>query len=64
MERDYSNLELAEHDQTTKFPELVKYDESARAPECDHDATAFELDSSALAPQVSERYCITRRFDG
>ena len=34
--------------------ELVKFDESARAPERDKDATAFELDTSALAPQVSK----------
>ena len=33
--------------------ELVKHDETARAPERDHDATAFELDAIALAPQVS-----------
>ncbi len=32
--------------------ELVKHDETARAPERDWDATAFELDASALAPQV------------
>lgn len=41
MDRYYSNLELA------------KFDETARAPEHDHDATAFELDTSALAPQVN-----------
>ena len=40
MDGHYSNLELA------------KFDDTARAPEFDHDATAFELDSSALAPQV------------
>lgn len=33
--------------------ELVKFDETARAPERDWDATAFELDTSASAPQVS-----------
>lgn len=32
--------------------ELVKHDETARAPERDYDATAFELDTSALAPQT------------
>ena len=42
MDRDYSTLELAKHDET------------ARAPERDYDATAFELDASALAPQVSK----------
>lgn len=41
MDRHYSTLEL------------VKHDETARAPERDWDATAFELDASALAPQVS-----------
>ena len=40
MDRHYSTLEL------------VKHDETARAPERDWDATAFELDGSALAPQV------------
>ena len=42
MDRHYSTLELAKHDET------------ARAPERDYDATAFELDTSALAPQVSK----------
>ena len=32
--------------------ELVQQDETVRAPERDWDATAFELDASALAPQV------------
>ena len=32
--------------------ELVRYDETARAPERDFDATAFEVDASALAPEV------------
>ena len=41
MERDHSTLEL------------VKHDETARAPERDYDATAVELDASAMAPQVS-----------
>ena len=41
MERHYSTLEL------------VKFDETARAPERDYDTTAFELDTSALAPQVN-----------
>ena len=41
MERHHSTLEL------------VKNDETARAPERDWDATAFELDTSASAPQVS-----------
>ena len=32
--------------------ELVKHDETARAPERDWNATAFELDASAVAPEV------------
>ena len=40
--------------------ELVKYDESTKAPERDDDATAFELDASALAPQVSMTSYITK----
>lgn len=42
MDRHFSTLEL------------VKHDETARAPEIDHDATAFELDGNVLAPQVSK----------
>lgn len=42
MNRHYSTLEL------------VRHDETARAPERDYDATAFELDAGALAPQVYE----------
>lgn len=48
MEQQYSTLEL------------VKHDETARAPERDYDATAFELDASALAPQVSRSVNISR----
>ena len=48
MDRHYSNLEL------------VKHDETARAPERDYDATAFELDASALAPQVSKTPYVAR----
>ncbi len=40
MNEQYSNLEL------------VRYDDTARAPERDYEATAFEPDASALAPQV------------
>ncbi|CAD6587164.1 MAG: hypothetical protein ASARMPREDX12_002766 [Alectoria sarmentosa] len=40
MERHYSTLEL------------VKFDETIGAPERDYDATAFELDTGACAPQV------------
>ena len=48
MERHYSTLEL------------VKFDQTARAPERDYDTTAFELDTGALAPQVSSQYYVTR----
>lgn len=48
MEQQYSTLEL------------VKYDETTKAPERDHDATAFELDASALAPQVSITPYVTK----
>lgn len=44
MERPYSTLELA------------KFDETISAPERDYNATAFELDTGALAPQVSKPY--------
>ena len=50
MERQHSALEL------------VEYDETARAPERDHDATAFELDASAMAPQVSTTSYMARCF--
>lgn len=43
MDQNHSTLELTKHDKTTT------------APERDYDATAFELDVGALAPQVSER---------
>ena len=42
MERHYSTLEL------------VKFDETIGAPERDYDATAFELDTGACAPQVNK----------
>ena len=44
MVRHYSTLEL------------VRYDDTARAPERDYNATAFELDGAALAPQVNKKY--------
>ena len=40
MDQHYSTLEHFRHDDT------------ASAPERDYDATAFELDGAALAPQV------------
>ena len=46
-------MELGGHDQAVRDPELVHHDETARAPERDYDATAFELGTSALAPRVS-----------
>lgn len=33
--------------------ELVKHDDTAKAPEPDHDVTAFELDSTLFAPEVT-----------
>ena len=55
MDRHYSTLELAKHDETTQ------------APERDYDATAFELDFSAMAPEVSKTpyvtgSCVNDRF--
>ncbi len=32
--------------------ELAKHDETATAPECDNDATAFEVDASRVGPEV------------
>ena len=52
MTDHHSTLELVEHDGGPTL-ELLRYDELARAPERDHDATAFELDTSCLAPEVS-----------
>ncbi|KAM0799383.1 hypothetical protein BDR22DRAFT_910741 [Usnea florida] len=43
-------LQSMEHHHSTL--ELVKNDDTARAPERDWDATALELDTGALAPQV------------
>ena len=50
MDKHYSTLEL------------VRYDETARAPERDYDTTAFELDSNALAPQVSKTWSLVFFF--
>ena len=44
MDRQYSTLELA------------TYNDTVRAPERDYDVTAFELDISALAPEVHKPY--------
>lgn len=41
MDQHYSDLEL------------VRHDETARAPERDYEITTLEFDASALAPQVS-----------
>ena len=60
MDRHYSTLELVNHDETARALELVKHDDTARAPERDYDATAFELDAAALAPQVSETLFVVR----
>lgn len=52
MTDHYSTLELVEHDGCPTL-QLVRHDENANAPERDHDATAFELDASCLAPEAS-----------
>ena len=62
MDRHHSTLELVEHDETIRAPELVKHDETVRAPERDWDATAFELDASVLAPQVSISFFLYTHF--
>ena len=49
-------------DQPPSTLELVRYDETARAPERDYDATAFELDLSASAPQVSKIQCMATKY--
>ena len=43
--------------------ELLKHDESARAPERDFDSTAFELDASRLAPEVSDLCMLKAMID-
>ncbi len=48
----HSTLEHVEHDGRSTL-ELVRHDLSANGPERDHDATAFELDTGCLAPEVS-----------
>ena len=53
MNGNHSTLELAAHDKSLEAPEPVKHDTTAKAPERDYDATACELDASALAPEVS-----------
>ena len=60
MNRHYSTLELFKHDETARAPELLTHDETARAPERDLDATAFELDSSVVAPEVCKRLVGTK----
>lgn len=52
MAEGYPTLELAQNDGRPTL-ELFKHDETARAPERDKDTTAFELDASCLAPEVS-----------
>ncbi len=62
MDRHFSTLELAEHDENARGLELVRNDVTARAPERDYDTTAFELDTSALAPQVSKSLYVARYY--
>ena len=57
----HSTLELVEHDGCSTL-ELFRHDETARAPERDTDATAFELDGSCLAPEVIRRSDSRYRF--
>ena len=51
MQERHSTLELAEHDGRCIL-QLVRYDETARAPECDNDAIALELDTSRRSLKV------------
>ena len=55
MTDHHTTLELVKHDGRSTL-ELVRHDEAAQAPERDYDATAFELDASCLAPEVSGEY--------
>ena len=43
--------------------ELVEHDETIRAPERDWDATAYELDVSVLAPEVSKTLVRNKKFN-
>ncbi len=45
-------------DQPYSTLELVRYDETSKAPERDYDTTAFELDVDALAPQVVKKLSV------
>ena len=56
----FSTLELVQHDGRSTL-ELVRHDETAGAPERDNDATAFELDASCLAPEVSRDHVTETR---
>lgn len=51
---NYYRFQSSNMDQQYSTLELVRFDETARAPERDHDVVAAELDASALAPQVRE----------
>ena len=59
MNRYHSRLELVEHNATVRAPERG----SDAAPERDWDATAFELDASALAPEVSKKLVRNKKFN-
>ena len=62
MDRNFSTLELTEHDENARGLELVINDVTARAPERDYDTTPFELDASAFAPQVSKSLYVARYY--
>ncbi len=61
MQERHSTLELAEHDGRCTL-QLVRYDETARAPECDNDAIALELDASRRSPKVSRYALVENHF--
>lgn len=51
MDHHYSTLQLVEHDATVQAPERAR------------DATAFELDKRALAPEVSQTLLRDKKYD-
>ena len=63
MDHHDSTLELVKDDETVRAPELVKDDETVRGPERDWDATAFELDASGLAPEVGKTLASDKKFN-
>ena len=49
------NCDISNMDRHYSTSEPIKHDETTRAPGCDCDATAFELDPSAMAPKVCKK---------